>query len=85
MIEQAIVRTRSGADLEMDSALLFPDEAGARGRPRRGRPKRPISPQEARRIREAMVTHFGNQSKAAEELGMSRFTLKRRLAQMKDE
>lgn len=82
MIEQAVVRAPGP---RLSSTELFPGSANRR-KPRtskRGRPMEPIPDEEARSIRGAMEKHFGNQSKAADELGMSRFALRRKLGKLR--
>jgi two-component system response regulator AtoC len=78
-IEQALVRCQG----PVIDASLFP--FGESTEPRRGRPRDRLSPADEQRIRAAMESSFGNQSKAASALGMSRFSLKRKLKLMTDE
>jgi len=84
-IEQAVVRAQ-GTNVDADlfalpgtTALSPPSASG-----RRGRPREQLSVEEAQRIRQAMELHFGNQSKAAAYLGISRFALKRKLKQLQN-
>jgi DNA-binding NtrC family response regulator len=82
MVEQAVLRSRGEL---IDAALLTGGGNGAKPRrPRRGRPRQTLSLEDAQRIREAMIRHFGNQSKAAEALGISRFALRRKLRLLVD-
>jgi DNA-binding NtrC family response regulator len=79
VVEQAIVRAKGD---EVDTRLLSIVAAPSDFYPRRGRPPRALSAGEAERIRAALDACSGNQSRAAEMLGLSRFALKRRLRQL---
>jgi len=85
LIEQAVVRASSTV---IDGELLslpLPAKLARADQPReRGRPRQRLSADEAQRIRHAMELHYGNQSKAAAYLGISRFVLKRKLLLLKD-
>lgn len=77
LVEQAVARAPGGKltlELFQDSGTAVVPKP-----PRRGRPRRPVSAQEAQSIRRAMERFFGNQSKASESLGISRFQLRRKL------
>ncbi len=76
VIEQAVVRAEGD---ELDASLLpGPPERRSWPAPRPpGRPRDEPSDDDAMRIRAAMERHYGNQSRAAEELGISRYALKR--------
>src|SRR5262249_21979711 len=84
LIEQAVVRASSTViDAELLSLPLAPRIPAEKPR-ERGRPRQRLSAEEAQRIRQAMELHYGNQSKAAAYLGISRFMLKRKLRLLKD-
>jgi DNA-binding NtrC family response regulator len=85
VVEQAVVRAEGS---QVDADLLFlprRDSDPPKSMLRRGRPREVLTPDEAQHIRRVMVAHFGNQSKAAAQLGISRFTLKRKLLQMQEQ
>jgi two-component system, NtrC family, response regulator AtoC len=82
-IEQALIRAR-GMHIAPELLLLDPRRRPASEPPpiswrQRGRPRDVLAPDEVHEIKRAMTTHFGNQSKAAAALGISRFALKRKL------
>jgi DNA-binding NtrC family response regulator len=82
-IEQAIIRAR-GLQIGAELLLLESQRRPISDPPpiswrRRGRPRDVLTADETHEIRGAMGVHFGNQSKAAAALGISRFALKRKL------
>jgi two-component system, NtrC family, response regulator AtoC len=79
VVEQAVVRATGPT---IDTPLLGIVATPSSPWRRRGRPKQPLSDDDASRIREALDQCAGNQSRAAEMLGLSRFALKRRLKRL---
>ncbi|MBN1195903.1 MAG: sigma-54-dependent Fis family transcriptional regulator, partial [Candidatus Aminicenantes bacterium] len=84
IVERAVVLTRGKTLISTDLPLfLAPEQEGPASESREGSLAERVKALEIHLIREALQKHGGNQSRAAEELGMSESGLRYKLNQLK--